>query len=127
MLTAAFLARVWALPHKPVNFINLLFLRYTVPFSIKEVSAISLIPSFIVLLLKGCIGLLQYLLYYLCDRFIDFQSFGFYGSLGHASGFLRLLFFSLLLASLIISRAIHAPFSESAQFCFLSTGLMSFP
>ena len=87
---------------------------------------LSLIPSFIVLLLKGCLGLLQYLLHCLCGRFIDFQPFGFYGSLGHASGFLR-LFFSLLPTSLIISRAIHAHFSENAQFCFLSTSLTSFP
>ena len=125
LLTTTFLVRVCA-ANKPLNFINWLFLRCTVPFSTKEVCVLSLIPSFIVLLLKGCLGLLQYLLHCLCGIFIDLQPFGFYGSLGHASGFLR-LFFSLLPASLVISRAIHAPFSESAQFCFLSTGLTSFP
>ena len=71
---------------------NLLFLCCSVPFSIKEVFAVSLIPSFIVLLLKGCLGLLQYLLHCLCGRFIDFQPSGFYGNLGHASVFLRLFF-----------------------------------
>ena len=91
LLTTTFLARVCA-AHKPVNFINLLFLRCTVPFSIKEVCALSLIPSFIVLLMKGCLGLLQYVLHCLCGRFIDFQPFGFYGSLGQASGFLRCFF-----------------------------------
>ena len=125
LLTSTFWGKVCA-AHKLVNFINLLFLRCTVPFSIKEVCVLSLISSFIVLLLKGCLGLLQYLLHCLCGRFIDFQPFGFYGSLGHASGFLR-LFFSLLPTSLIISRAIHAHFSENAQFCFLSTDLTSFP
>ena len=125
MLTTTFLRKVCA-TYQPVSFINLIFLRCTVPFSKKELCALSLIPSFIVLLLKGCLGLLQYLLHCLCGRFIDFQPFGFYGSLGHASGFLR-LFFSLLPTSLIISRAIHAHFSENAQFCFLSASLTSFP
>ena len=69
---------------------------------------------------------LQYLLLCLFGRFIDFQRSRFYGSLGHSSGFLR-LFFHLLPASFIISRAVHAHFSENAQFCFLSTGLTSFP
>ena len=85
-----------------------------------------MVPSFTVLLLKGCLWLLQDLLYDICWRFIDFQPFGFYSSLGHASGFLRLFFF-LLPASFIILCAVHAPFPESAQLCFLSTGLTSFP
>ena len=90
-LLTSFLVRACA-TYKPVNFINWLFLHWTAPFSIKEVCALSLIPSFIVLLLKGCLGLLQYLLHCLCGRFIDFQPFGFYGSLGQASGFLRCFF-----------------------------------
>ena len=92
-----FLAKVCA-ARKPINFINLLFLRCTVPFAIKEVCALSLIPSLIVLLLKGCWGLLHYLLFYLCGRFIDFQSFGFYGILGHVYGFFVFAFF--LIASI---------------------------
>ena len=85
----------------------------------KEVCALSLIPSFIVLFLKGCLGLLQYLLHCLCGRFIDFQPFEFYGSLGQASGFLH-LFFSLLPGSLIISCKIHAHFSgKNTQYLFL--------
>ena len=125
MLTTTFFVKDCA-THKPVNFINQLFLGCTVPISIKEVCVLSLIPSSTVLLLKGCLGLLQDLLYHLCGWFIDFQPFGFNGSLGHASGFLR-LFFSLLPASLIILLAIHGPFSESVQFCFLLHGLTSFP
>ena len=126
MLTTSFLVRACA-AHKPVNFINLLFHPDTVIFSIKEVCALSLVPPFIVLLLKGCLGLLQDLLYDFCGRFIDFQQFGFYGSLGHASSFLRLFSFSLLPTSLIILHTICAPFSESAQFYFLLIGLTSFP
>ena len=113
-------------PYLVIISFNLLFLCCTVSFSIKEVCALSLIPSFIVLLLKGCLGLLQYLLHCLCSRFIDFQPSGFYDGLGHASGFLC-LFFYLLPASLIILCTIHAHFSQNAQFCFLSTGLTSFP
>ena len=124
MLTTTFLVRACA-AHKPVNFINQLFLRCTVPFSIKEVYALSLIPSFIVLLLKGCLGLLQDLLYRSLWQIIDFQPLGFDGGLGHASGLWR--FFSLLPAYLMTLRTIHIPFSESAQFCFLSTGLALFP
>ena len=57
----------------------------------KSSCALSLISSFIALLLKGCLGLLQLTL-------SDFQPFGFYGSLGHFSGFLLLFFF--LIASI---------------------------
>ena len=96
LLTTSFLVRACA-TYKPVNFINWLFLHWTAPFSIKEVCALSLIPSFIVLFLKASLGLMQDLLYYLCGRFIDFQSFGFYGNLGHTSGFLLLF---LLIASI---------------------------
>ena len=113
-------------PITSYNSFNLLFLRCTVPFSIKEVCELSLIPSFIVSLLKGCLGLLQYLLHCLCGRFIDFQPSRFHGSLGHDSVFLR-LFFYILPVSLIISHAIHAHFSENAQFRLLSSGLTSFP
>ena len=74
---------------------------------------LSLVLSFLVLLWKACPGLLQDLNLDLCGSFFDFQPFGLYGSLGHASGLLRLFFFSLS-ASLIFSRAIHAPFSECA-------------
>ena len=77
-------------------------------------------------MLKGCLGLLQYLLYCLCGIFIDLQPFGFYGSLEHGSGFLR-FFFSLLPASLIISRTIHSHLSENVQICFLLTDFTLFP
>ena len=94
--TTTFLVRI-CVAHKPVNFINRLFLHCTALFSIKEVCALSLIPLVIVFLLKGCLGLLQDLSYYLCGRSADFRPFGFYGTLGHASGFLR-LFFSLIVS-----------------------------
>ena len=74
---------------------------------------LSLVLSFLVLLWKACPGLLQDLNLDLCGSFFDFQPFGLCGSLGHASGLLRLFFF-LSSASLIFSRAIHAPFSECA-------------
>ena len=125
MLTT-FLVRACA-THKPVNFINQLFLYYTVLFSIKEVCVLGLVPSLIVLLLKDCLGVLEDLLYNLCGRFFDFQPSGFYSSLGHASGFFTFVFFSLLPASLIILHIINVPFSESAQFSFLLTGLASIP
>ena len=116
LLTASFLMRACA-THKPVNFIDQLFLCCTVPFSIKKVWALSLIPSSIALLLKGCLGLPQDLLHYLCGRFIDFQPFGFYGNFGHTSGFL-FVFSSLLPTSLINLHAIRANFFWVSDFAF---------
>ena len=123
LLTTTFLVRVCA-ANKSLNFINWLFLRCNVPFSIKEVCVLSLIPSFIVLLLKGCLGLLQYLLHCLCGRFIDYLDF--MVVLGTPL-FFCICFFYMLPVSLIISHTIHIHFSENAQFCFLLTGLASFP
>ena len=124
LLTTTFLVRVCA-ANKPLNFINWLFLRCTVPFSIKEVCVLSLIPSFIVLLLKGCLRLLQDLLYYLCGRSIDFQPLGFYGSLGHTSEFLHLFFF--LIASIFDNFARNSRLFFWECPILLSTGLTSFP
>ena len=85
-LAKPFLVRACA-TYKPVNFINGLFLCCKALFSIKEVCTLSLVPSFIALLLKECLGLLQDLLFNLCGSFFDFQSFAFYRGIGHVSVF----------------------------------------
>ena len=120
LLTTTFLVRVCA-ANKPLNFINWLFLRCTVPFSIKEVCVLSLIPSFhhqsLYCCWRGVYDCCKICYIIFVADLLTSSRLGFMAVLGTPLNFC-ICFFSLLPASLIISRAIHASFSESAQFCF---------